>query len=412
MNRTDVRREALLDFSFHNIRNITSPEDAAQGRKVYAGTAPGRAVLALPNNENVRDYIVEAAGKRRRTLTAVHRAMFETLREDAENFAIKNGGVVIVAHELEVDEGRKVARLLAPSLINGAQTQGVLADYYDEKREKAEEPAAISIKYEIVVTDDRELIGEISIARNSQNNVDPLSIAGKKGVLDDLQASMLRVRPDWRIRLSETDGGDDFIDTPKLLQVTTALIPPDLWPNTKDADNPNKVYTYSMRAKCLKDFQKFFNEAHDPENKDHLKSKAVYDFIVDVAPRAWKLYLSWKTHQGFIGTNIQQGVTRDEKGRRVEDVADGIVFPVLAALSVFVERTKSGWAVVPPPLWEDKEIFIHLKDALGSNQVKGNPWNLGKHRDAWTMMFNATRNHKRMAEKFMSVGPAPAVAAK
>jgi hypothetical protein len=156
-----------------------------------------------------------------------------------------------------------------------------------------------------------------------------------------------------------------------------------------------------MRAKCLKDFQKYFSEAHNPEAKDHEKSKLVYEFIVEMAPRAWALYQKWKNHQGFIGTNIVQGVTRDEARRRVLDVADGIIFPILAALAVFVQRTSSGWALVSPPLWEDKELFIPLKDVLKSESVKGNPWNLGKHRDSWTMLFNHTRNHKRMAEKFM-----------
>ncbi len=98
-----------------------------------------------------------------------------------------------------------------------------------------------------------------------------------------------------------------------------------------------------------------------------------------MAPRAWKIYQSWKKHQGFIGTHIQQGVTRD--GNKVVDVADGIVFPILAALATFVERTEAGWALVPPPLWDEKDgIFLPLKDVLKSDSVKGNPWNLGKHR--------------------------------
>ncbi len=226
MSRTPAPQPLLLEFNFHNIRNITSPEDVAAGRKVYAGTAPAGSVLDLPNDENVRDYIPEAPGRKRKTLTAVHRAMFDTLRSDASTFAVKNGGVVVVAREVEIDESKKRAKLLAPSLINGAQTQGVIKDFYAEMLEKNEPAPPVSIKFEIIVSDDDDLIGEVSIARNSQNNVDPLSIAGKKGVLDDLAASMKRVNPSWEIRLNETDGGEGVIDTPKLLQVTMALIPP------------------------------------------------------------------------------------------------------------------------------------------------------------------------------------------
>jgi fructose-specific phosphotransferase system component IIB len=398
MTRLTTQQPLLLDFSFHNIRNITSPEDSAAGRKVYAGTAPAGSVLDLPNDENVRDYIPSAPGRKRRALTAVHRSMFDTLEHDASSFAVKNGGIVIVAKDVDVDESKRKAKLLAPSLINGAQTQGVLQDFYAAEGQDQERPS-VSVKFEIIVSDDDELIGEISIARNSQNNVDPLSIAGKKGVLDDLAMSMEAANPAWNIRIKETDGGEGVIDTPKLLQVTMALIPPNLWMVERDRENPNKVFTYSMRAKCLKDFQKLFNEAHDRGAKNHETAKAVYDFIVEMAPRAWLIYKQWKTHQGFIGTFIQQGVTRE--GSKVTDVADGIVFPILAALSVFVAKTSAGWALVPPPLWDEKDgIFLPLKDVLKSESVKGNPWNLGKHRDSWTLLFNQTRNHKLMAEKF------------
>lgn len=398
MTRLTVRTPTLIDFPFHNIRNITSPEDSAAGRKVYAGTAPAMSVLDLPNDENVRDYIPAAAGRKRRTLTAVHRAMFDTLEQDASSFAVKNGGIVIVAKNVDIDEGKRKAKLRCPSIINGAQTQGVLQEFYSEKLKK-DDQKSVSIKFEIIVSDDDDLVGEISIARNSQNNVDPLSIAGKKGILTDLAASMVAVNPEWIIRIKETEGGDGFIDTPKLLQVTMALIPPSLWMVERDRENPNKVFTYSMRAKCLKDFQKLFNDAHDPHAKNHVASKSVYEFIVEMAPRAWQIYRQWKTHQGFIGTHIQQGVTRE--GNKVIDVADGIIFPILAALSVFVEKTSGGWALVPPPLWDEKDgIFLSLKDVLKSESVKGNPWNLGKHRDSWTLLFNQTRNHKLMAEKF------------
>src|SRR4051812_7036936 len=109
MTRLTTRQPMLLDFPYHNIRNITSPEDAAAGRKVYAGTAPAQSVLGVPNDENVRDYIPGAGGRQRHVLTAVHRAMFETLESDASTFAVKNGGVVMVAKDVEVDEHKRVA---------------------------------------------------------------------------------------------------------------------------------------------------------------------------------------------------------------------------------------------------------------------------------------------------------------
>ena len=40
-----------------------------------------------------------------------------------------NGGIVIVARDYEVDEKTKTLSLTRPSIINGAQTQGVLRDH-------------------------------------------------------------------------------------------------------------------------------------------------------------------------------------------------------------------------------------------------------------------------------------------
>src|SRR5690606_27834676 len=98
----------------------------------------------------------------------------------------------------------------------------------------------------------------ISIARNFQNDVMTISIAGRRGQLAELQKAYRRRHPRAELRMSETDIGEDYVFTEKLLQVITALIPAELWPKKTEKDNPNKVYTYSMKTKCLKDFQKIY----------------------------------------------------------------------------------------------------------------------------------------------------------
>jgi len=116
----------LFAFSYHNCRNISSPEDTAARRKVYSGTAPARSVLELEDNENVREYLVEAKGKQKKTPTLVHQAIRKTLESNTEMFSILNGGIVIVARDAEVDDKARQLTLLRPSIINGSQTQGEL----------------------------------------------------------------------------------------------------------------------------------------------------------------------------------------------------------------------------------------------------------------------------------------------
>jgi hypothetical protein len=123
---------------------------------------------------------------------------------------VLNGGVVIVARESEIDEKQKLLKLNDPSIINGSQTQGVVRDFLA----RASDPAAVGIhiKFELIVTVDDELIADISISRNFQNDVHNLSIAGRKGQLDELEESLRKHLPDFRLQKSETqlpaDGND------------------------------------------------------------------------------------------------------------------------------------------------------------------------------------------------------------
>ena len=166
-------------FPYHSCRNISAPEDLEAKRRVYAGNAPASAVLALEDDENVREYLVEAPGKRRSTPTLVHQAIRKTLRDNPSDFSILNGGMVIVARAAEVDDQHKKMTLTRPSILNGSQTQGELKRYFEQQGKSVDffEP---SIKYEIIVTDDQDLIAEISIARNFQNDVAAISIAGRR----------------------------------------------------------------------------------------------------------------------------------------------------------------------------------------------------------------------------------------
>ncbi|MBD0332790.1 MAG: AIPR family protein, partial [Chitinophagaceae bacterium] len=163
MNTVISPKRRSFTFSFHTIRNISSPEDLDNNRKVYAGQALVNSILDLPTNENVRDYLVEAVGKIRRRPTAVHRAIRDTLLNKPEDFPVLNSGIVIVAHEAIVDEKEKQVQLINPSIINGAQTQGVLRDLKAEML-----LPKVHIKFEIIVTSDDSLVAETSIARNFQ----------------------------------------------------------------------------------------------------------------------------------------------------------------------------------------------------------------------------------------------------
>src|SRR6516164_4347130 len=144
---------SAFEFPYITCRNISGPEDEAAGRKVYAGHVPASSVLTLEDDENVREYLVDALGKAKARPTLVHQAIRKTLADHPDQFSILNGGMVIVARAAEVDDKRRVLILKRPSIINGSQTQGELMRYF-ENFQQSEDFYEPSIKFELIVTDD------------------------------------------------------------------------------------------------------------------------------------------------------------------------------------------------------------------------------------------------------------------
>jgi AIPR protein len=396
---TRVRPDSpeVVDFPFYSVRNVSCPEDLENGRKILFGSALATAVLDLDTDQNVRAYLMEAKGRQRRRPTQVLRAIRETLDNNPQNFSVLNGGVTIVAHDYEINEKKKTMRLLNPSIINGSQTQGVLRDYYRDMEESGDTPPPIHVTFELIVTDDEKLIADTSIARNFQEDVMTISIAGRLGQLEDLEYAVQRVYPEYKLRMSETQLSDDYIVTERLIQVMTALTPPELWMGkTAEDGSPIKTYTYSAKTKCLRDFQEVFKRAKDTEDPDHEKYNRLYRFYLDIAPQAYELHEKWKRHQGFIGPRVY-AVKRDETGKKVVDVPDGLVFPIFAALSAFAEKKSGEWRLVEPPSFTDKEL-IDTAVSVYRTVANSDPQKMGKSHASYFHLYQLTSLHKRLSK--------------
>nr|WP_232372702.1 AIPR family protein [Acuticoccus mangrovi] len=373
----------VYTFGFHKCRNISSPDDEAANRRVYSGSAPARSVIGLDDNENVREYLVDAKGKQKKSPTLVHQAMRKSLRETPDTFGVLNSGTVIVARQAEVDDKNRKIYLTRASIINGSQTRGELKRYFDQKT--ADDVAEPSIKFEIIVTTDDDLIAEISISRNFQNDVKPISIAGRRGQLDELEKSIQLVDPSGKLRKSESDllADDNFVDTEKVIQATFALLPDDLLPpEGMVIDLTSKVFAYSQKTRCLKVFQKLADESDSD----------MYKAFLGIAPLAWSLYKKWKVHQGFIGTGIR---SIERANGQVVEVPDGIIFPIIAAHSVFVYKAEAGWQLGKPDQLSDEEIIGVAKQAY--MEIAGhNPQTMGKNKACYTSLMQITSIYAKL----------------
>jgi hypothetical protein len=411
--RPSGRARELTELAFDTFRNVTSPVDKEAGRKEFAGQMPISEIVELSTDDNVRAYLRDAEGKQRRRQTQVHVAIRDTLDNNPADFAILNGGVTIIARDYEVDEGSKILRLLQPSIINGSQTQGVVREYLVAQTDAAKKnggrpkpDALVLTKFELIVTDDEDLIAETSIARNYQNDVQQLSIVGRRGRLDELEAAIQRkLGGSVELRKGETDLTG--LPTEKVIQVITALMPPELWFKRKPKEvDPNKVYTYSMKAKCLKEFDDIYVDAHsdgkdDPEKT--ARAQEVYQYYLDVAADAWLLYQKWKKHPGFEGSGIKNAVEREDDGRTIKEVQDGMVFPILAALSAFVVKLPNGWEIRPPADFDDKDL-IETAISAYKDIAHHNPWNMGKDPGCYAMCYRITALYRKLDDKKVRAG--------
>lgn len=382
-------RANTTNLTYTTVRNISTPEDAGNEIKVYVGQSPIQSIVELPTNENVRDYLLEAEGKKRKVPTQVHRAIKDTLQNNPDNFSVLNSGIVIVARSCKMDEKNKQLILERPSIINGSQTQGVIKDFISENPEDLFKKYKAHVKFEIIVTNSDELIAETSIARNLQNDVMTISIAGRLGQLTELEESLKKKSPDAKLQMSETKLSDDYIKTEKLLQIIAALVPEELWLKPGDM---NKVYSYSMKTKCLKDFQEIYKKAKDTDDKKHSEYKNLYQFYLDIAHEALALYEKWKQHQGFQGTKIQK-IERDNG--KIVDVPDGIIFPIIASMSAFAKYKDGEWSISPPELFDDAEIIKAAKSVY-MDIAHSNPWNMGKSKACYSALYQITSIYKKL----------------
>jgi hypothetical protein len=387
-----ARGSARTSINYQVLRSVVSPADHEAGRKRYCGLATADQFFALSTDENVRAYLGEDEEGNKRKSPLVNLAIRDTVTRCRDLFAMLNTGFVIVAKSASVDDDKRTLRLSDPSIVNGAQTNGVLRDYFDKHPEDVEYPC---VNFEVIVTDDDDLIGSISIARNFQTRVADLSIYGRQGLFDELEGAMKKRDPSVRLRRRETDFSDDFLDTEKLVQALTALMPDCISVPSADqrrAGTPEtkyRVYAYRHRARCLKDF------AHVMTEPD--KWPQAHAFFVGVAWDAWERYSELKSEQSFSRLHHVRG--EQNGGQKIvapEGVPDGIVFPMLSALSNFVKPVRSGWKLDVPGTFPWTALYDHAM-VLFKSTAGHNPNTMGKQSDCYIALHGLCNMYFAMA---------------
>ena len=387
MAKLKTTQPIVLNYSI--LRNVTTTDEAENDAMTYSVVLPAGEILKVGTDDNLRDYI-PAHNKKQRSM--VHRAIASTIRNERDRFSQLNSGFLIGASRAVVDDKNRTITLYDASINNGAQSQGEIQMYFEECEEAGITPEQFSVRAEIGIEPDRSNRIKIAIARNTATKVQDISKAGKQGYFDELDAHFRKKCPDWEIAKSETDVGDNLVDPRFLLQVLWALIPDELAPPNRQSID-SRIRSYKNAAACLTDFIK----VHDKKDSD-LGAKRIYQYFLDMAGTAWELYQHWRASEVWTSKRLRsdaQQAIRDDQGA-IMKVHDGVIFPILAALSKFVRYDKvlKRWAYKQPRVFQDEMMAGAARRQLTAHE--GKPMYMGRSSSA----YEALRIMTEMASSF------------
>ena len=308
----------------------------------------------------------------------------------------------MAATDVEVDDQKKIVTVTNGSIINGAQTQGEIRLFLDELAESGDtEPANFHARVELMVDPDEAFIVDAAIARNTSTNIQRISMAGKKRYFDEINTSFKKVFPKLELAKAETDTGDEFVDTLRLLQVLWALMPEKLLPLGKRSVAEVRLKSYKNRAFCLVDFERDVLDKDDDQKDPAVRAAAAerYNYMVDMAGVAWKQYQKWRHHPEWAGRRLKQSTRAIRRTKTGYTVADGVIFPILSAMSLFVRKDASTpkYHMEVPAVFEEKDIIEAARDQLSAHD--GNPMDMGRNAGVYEAMIMLTRIVLRVSDR-------------
>jgi hypothetical protein len=387
---------ASVRLSYLKIRDVTTKDEEDNGASTYVAVLPAAEILKIGTDGNLRSYIPDHPGKKR---NLVHKAIGKTIRNNSDRFSQLNSGFLVGASKITVDDNKKVVTLRHASVNNGAQSRGEIALYYDECERLGVTPNDFAVRCELSVEPDASTRTHIAVARNTATRIEGISIAGKHGYFKDLDESFRQAYPTKKLAESETDVEEDYVDTRLLLQVLWAMMPEELAPENRRTMEA-RMRAYKNAAYCLQDFV----DIADKRGSDK-GCAARYDYFVDMAGAAWTEYERWRTHADWNDKRLLERLRQAVRGDdgEIKEISDGIVFPILSALSRFVKQDRKGhWHLVYPRVFQDGDMLMAARRQLSGCQ--GRPMLMGRSAGAYEALMTLTE----MAERYSAPAAAGA----
>jgi hypothetical protein len=380
---------ATVRLTYLKIRDVTTKDEEANGASTYVAVLPAAEILKIGTEGNLRSYIPAHEGKKR---NMVHKAIARTIRDSSDRFSQMNSGFLIGASKITLEDDKRTVTLKNASVNNGAQTQGEIRLYFDECKDLGVDPNNFAIRCELSIEPEASTRTNIAVARNTATRIEAISIAGKHGYFEDLNKAFKKAHPSLELAESETDVEEKFVDTRLLLQILWAMMPQELAPDHRRSMEA-RMRAYKNAAYCLQDFV----EIHDNRVTDK-NNVARYQYFIDMAGTAWAEYQRWKKLELWNDKHLLERLRQAVRGEdgTIKEVSDGIVFPILSALSRFVKMQKGHWRLVYPKVFQDEDMLIAARRQL--SQCGGRPMLMGRSGAAYEALILLTEMAERYSE--------------
>ena len=380
----EVSADNTIKLVVSRLNDTTSPEERVNDSLHYTVTCAMREVLGFNIDSNLRDFYGSEGSSKNKT--SIHKEIKASFEDNPSRFIQKNSGFTVVCSEIEIPQsdefGMKSIILTNPSLINGAQTQGMLKIISAEYGGQLDNT---NVRIEILVEKNPDVVRDIAIARNTSTNVSVLSRMGANDNFKVLQKNMLDILgvPAGKIQISETDGD---IPTQTLLQVIKSFTPTSVEDNylkSKDI-KPSAVTAYSSKSGVLTEFKKMM------ENKD--KYDDILNYFHTFSGYAWKEFESWTTDKAWLKfLKKHPNIGKYDKSTDEVMMQWGIICPTLYGLKNFLVEDSGKWKIKYPENFNKVEYMNHIINIFkDSSKGKSDLQTFAKDRGTYFELLNYT----------------------
>jgi hypothetical protein len=155
---------------------------------------------------------------------------------------------------------------------------------------------------------------------------------------------------------------------------------------SKNDSAAEKLRPYKNPEQCLTEFCDWFERGKSRKDRgEEFDPMALekYQFTVQIAPLAIEEYDYWEKHDAWNGHRVWEETKkggracRRDKSGKIVWVSPGLIFPILGAISEFVEEDSAGhWAISKPRLFKPAEMITRAVAQFRS--VNSDPMLMGR----------------------------------